>query len=272
MRYLILSVLSCAALLAAQNSVLATVGGKNINSDEISAAFSNIPGMDFEKLPNEEKKKALNQYIDKKLIIESAKKEGIENSKEFKEGLEKIRDELAFDAWMKREFETVKVSDADAKSYFESNKNRFIQPAMLKARHILVKSEEEAKALLKKLSVVPKASRESEFSKVANASTQDPSGKQNGGDLGWFDKGSMVPEFASAAAAMKKGDISKSPVKTQFGWHIIYLSDKKEAKTTSFNEVKEKLKQSLKMEKLKEKIAAKSKELRSKTKVEIKIK
>lgn len=123
-------------------------------------------------------------------------------------------------------------------SSYKENESRYNKPAQIKARHILIQGQDD-KALEKIKSIKAKVSVKN-FKDVAKKETQDPSGKNNGGDLGWFEKGKMVPEFDKVAFNLKKGEISE-PVKTQFGYHLIYLENKKDAKSRAFDSVKEEL-------------------------------
>jgi parvulin-like peptidyl-prolyl isomerase len=122
----------------------------------------------------------------------------------------------------------------------------FKMPTRLKARHILVKTKREANQLISQL----KNSKDlqKDFINLAKEKSIGPSGK-NGGDLGWFTPEKMVPAFSNAAMNLSKGQITLTPVKTQFGYHIIYLEDKQNAKTVSFDNVKEQIKQRLASEK-----------------------
>ncbi|HEX7967838.1 MAG TPA: peptidylprolyl isomerase, partial [Stellaceae bacterium] len=103
------------------------------------------------------------------------------------------------------------------------------------ARHILVGSEDEAKAVIAELK------KGGDFAKIAQEKTTDPSGKTSGGDLGYFTKEDMVPEFADAAFKLKPGEITQTPVKTQFGWHVIKVEDRRQAKPPTFEQIKPRL-------------------------------
>jgi peptidyl-prolyl cis-trans isomerase C len=129
----------------------------------------------------------------------------------------------------------------------------------INARHILVKTEAEAKQIIGRLE------HGGDFAKLAKDKSIDPAGKESGGDLGWFTKDQMVPEFANAAFALKKGEFTKTPVKTRFGWHIIKLVDRRAAPPPAFEEAKRQI--AAKEES--EAIASKVKELRAAAKIEI---
>jgi|LSQX01.1.fsa_nt_gb peptidyl-prolyl cis-trans isomerase C len=133
---------------------------------------------------------------------------------------------------------SVSVSDSEAENYYNDNKEEFKSGESVKASHILVSNENDANEVIAELN------RGSSFEDIAKKSSQCPS-KSSGGDLGYFTRGRMVPEFEQAAFLMEKDEISSSPVKTQFGYHIIKLTDKKGPGVLTFEEVKSQIKQQL---------------------------
>lgn len=262
-----------AALLCSMSGVLfaktlATVNGKAITEKDVDMILGAMPGLSFEVLPEDAKKKVIDQAIERSLLIDLAKKEGIEKSKEYQDALKELKDDLALKVWMKQEFDKIKISDAEKKEFYEKNKERFKQPEMVKASHILVKDEVEAKAVIEELSKVDKNRLKESFAKLANEKSLDKKANENGGSLDWFDEKMMVPEFSKAAFSMEKGTISKEPVKTQFGYHVIYLEDKKPASVVPFEQVSKSIEQNLKMEKFRENTSKKAQELREKAKIE----
>lgn len=145
----------------------------------------------------------------------------------------------------------ISISDKEVKEFIAKPENqkvlenaysenfaKYNKPEEVKARHILIVSDDQ-KALEKIKAIRAKVTPKN-FAEIAKKETEDPTGKNNGGDLGWFSAGRMVPEFEKAAFAMKKGEISE-PVKTQFGYHLIYVEDKKAAQTKTLDSVKEEL-------------------------------
>jgi len=150
------------------------------------------------------------------------------------------------------------VTDDEIKAYFEANKDSLQEPEQIHARHILVAvkssdsdtDKEKAKARIDKIYEEAKAG--ADFAKLAMDNSDGPSAS-NGGDLGWFGKGSMVPAFEDAAFALGKGDVSK-PVQTRFGWHIIKVEDKKEGTTKTLEEAKDEIKTRLAQEKGSDKV------------------
>lgn len=148
----------------------------------------------------------------------------------------------------------VSVSEQEIKDYIAKPENmkalegayadnyaKYNQAEEVKARHILIRAEDEAKAL-EKIKALKSKVNPSNFASIAGKESEDPSGKTNGGDLGWFARGRMVPEFEDVAFKMNKGQIS-DPVKTQFGYHLILLEDKKAAQTKPLESVKSELAQ-----------------------------
>ena len=273
MKKLVISVLAASAigLSLAAAEVVATVNDKVITSDDVDVFLRSIPGanMDYKNLPAEVKENVIKQVIEKELMTTEAIKEGIQSSEEYKKELDLAGKDLAYGIWMKKQFDKVVVSDEDAKKFYDTNGDKFKQPEMFNAKHIIVKTEAEANKILKELSATPKDKLSEAFSVAASKYSIDGT-RDNGGNLGWFSEGRMVKEFFNAAKALKKGEMTKKPVKTPFGVHLIYLNDVKPAGKVSFDTAKEQIKQLIKMDKFKESMSEKGKALREKAKVEIK--
>jgi len=226
-------------------------------------------GIDFDKLDKGLQEKILNSIVDRKLLSQKASKSGIENSEEFKEKLEMLKKDLALNIWMEQEAKKLEKStkESDLKAFYDKNRDKFKSPAELKASHILVKTEDEAKEIIKQLDNAKDV--KAEFAKLAKEKSVGPSGA-NGGDLGWFPASRMVPEFSAAAESLKKGTYTKKPVKTQFGYHIIYLEDKKPASIQKFDEVKEQIKAIVNRNKFNKFIESTVENLRKDAKIELK--
>lgn len=249
------------------SDILATVNGKNITKQDAEAFVSaTAPNAHFSQLNPAQQKMITERLIEKELFKELAKKEGIENDPEFKAALEKIKGELSVNLWMKKQLDTIVVSDSEAKEFYEKNKEKFIQKEMVQASHILVKDEKTAKEIIKELKPLKGKALKEKFVELAKAKSTGPSGPK-GGELGKFSKGQMVPEFSKAVWSLKKGEITLEPVKTQFGYHVILLEDKIKAQTVPYEKVKEKIIASLKQQQFAQKVAAMAKELKSKAKI-----
>lgn len=158
-----------------------------------------------------------------------------------------IRDNLRKRKWIgDRITEDVAISDEEAQAFYEENKSSFAQPPMVRASHILLTtpedlSEEEVAEKKRAIEQLKKRIDEGEdFAVLAKEFSEDPGSKDKGGDLDFFTKDRMVPEFAEAAFAAETGSVT-DPVKTQFGWHIIHVTDRKEAREVPFEEAKEQI-------------------------------
>ncbi len=249
------------------SDVLATVNGKNItkqDAEQFVAAAQ--PNAHFSQLKPDQQNMIKQRLIEKVLFTELAKKEGVENAPEFKAAIEKIKEELLVNVWMKKQLDATLVSDSEAKEFYEKNKEKFKQPESVTASHILVKTEDEAKAIINELKPLKGAELKEKFVALAKAKSTGPSGPK-GGNLGTFTKGQMVPEFAKAVWALKDGTITMEAVKTQFGYHIIYLEKKNAPVALPYDAVKDKIIASLKQKQFAVKVAEVAKELKSKAKI-----
>ncbi len=249
------------------SDILVTVNGKNItkqDAEQFVAAAQK--GAHFAQLDKAQQEMIKQRLVEKILFTELAKKEGIDKNPEFIKNMEKIKEELLVNMWMKIQLESTIVSDSEAKEFYAKNKDKFKQPESVKASHILVKTEDEAKAIIKELKPLKGAALKEKFVVLAKAKSTGPSGPK-GGDLGTFSKGQMVPEFSKAVWALKDGTITMEAVKTQFGYHVIYLEKKNSAQPVSYDKVKDKIILSLKQKQFSGKIAEMAKELKSKAKI-----
>jgi len=267
-RYLLSGALALSLLTASALSAktYATVNGEKIEDGDIAAILSVIPGAKFDTLQKDQKKQIIEQAIEKRLLADKAAKSGIEKEKIYQETLEKMKKDLALEIWMKKQFDAQTVSDADMKDFYKKNEKMFKQPAMAKAKHILVKTEAEAKKIIASLNKAK--NKQATFVKLAKEKSTGPSGP-NGGELGWFDKSKMVKPFADAAFALKKGAYTKKAVKTQFGYHVILVEDKKAAQNVPFDKAKKNIEQSLKVQKFQAHMKEVSKGLKAKADIKI---
>jgi len=251
------------------SDILATVNGKNITKQDADAFVSaSSPQAKFAQLETAQKEMILDRLVEKTLFMELALKDGIDKKSEYQQNLDKIKEELLVNMWMKAQMDSAVVSDSEAKTFYEKNTDKFMQKASVHARHILVKEEKEATAIITELKALKGDALKTKFIELAKSKSTGPSGPK-GGDLGFFPKGQMVPEFSKAVWELKIGTMTDKAVKTQFGYHIIYLEEKKDAVAVKYDTVKEKIIMSLKQKQFTTKIKEVAKELKSKAKIVI---
>ncbi len=268
--------LGLAALTACQNhtpttgsgagksaQVLATVNGTAITSDDFAHEVQTLPETIRPMADTPQgKKEMLDSLIMRELILQQAAKDGLDKSPEVEAKLADLKKRIIVDTYLKNKVEAdAKISDAELKKFYDQNLDKFKTGEQIRASHILVKSEQEAKDILAKLKAGAK------FEDLAKAKSVDTSAAK-GGDLGWFGKGSMVPAFEKAAFGLKEGEISPI-VKTEFGYHIIKLTGKRPAGIRPFDEVKDQIKAAL-MPQIQQQVFAKLKDdLKKGAKIEI---
>ena len=242
----------------ASAKTLVSVNGKSITQEEVDQELMQATQGRFNQVPADRqaafRQQVLQQLIGKELIYDDAKKSGITKSAEYKREYKKLeqrmKKELAIQVWQKKLLDGIKISNKELKDYYKKNIDEFREKESVHARHILVKTKAEAEKIIAQLKSLSGDKLKAKFIELAKKDSTGPSGK-NGGDLGYFSKGQMVPAFNDKVFSMKKGTITTEPVKTQFGYHVIYLEDKKPSMTRSFDEVKAFIEQRLKMEKFK---------------------
>lgn len=264
---IVLSLIASLALTVSVNaSEFGSVNGKEITKQDVQAILRN-PNIDFNSLPKKNKNQIIEQAIQKKLLTEEALKSDVQKSKTFETALTKLKEDLSLEIWMQEEYKKLKVSEKELKDFYTKNKEKFVVPASFESRHILVKTEKEAKDIISELN--KSKEKKAKFEELAKMKSVGPTGPK-GGYLGKTPAKAMVPEFSKAALALKKGTYSKSPVKTQFGYHVIYLEDKAESSTLKFDKVKKQITQVVKQKKFAETVQAKVIKLKEKAKIVIK--
>jgi peptidyl-prolyl cis-trans isomerase C len=206
---------SAAAAPASADPVIATVNGSPIHLSELSDMTRNLPQQLQGMSPEQLYPILLDQLVDQKAMAIAARKEGLLDNPGVQKRIE-IGTEQVLQAALITKTVGPEISEAAIKAAYE--KEYAGQPGVeeIHARHILVATQAQAEAIIKQLD------NGADFAKLAQKYSTDP-GSVNGGDLGWFKKTDMVPEFANAAFAMKDGQISQTPVHSQFGWHIIQV-------------------------------------------------
>lgn len=219
-----------------QGKVMAEVNGGSITTGDFERELKNLP--DYLKAMADTpqgRKEMLDTMVIRELILQQASKDGLDKGPEIEDKLVDLKKRLIVESFLKKKVETESnVSDEDLKKFYEQNKDKFKTGEQIKASHILVKTEKEAKDVLAQIK------SGGNFEELAKKNSVDSSSAK-GGDLGWFGKGSMVPAFEKAALALKEGQVSEV-VKSDFGFHIIKLTGKRPAGTRPLEEVKEQIK------------------------------
>ncbi len=262
------TILVMGATTLAAADTLATVDGTPVTTEDANIYVAQTqPGAKYEALTPDQKKMIVDRLIERVLFIEQAKKEGIEKDADYQRLLARDKEELMVRTWLTQQFDNTVISDSEAKKYYDEHPNEFKVPAQVHARHILLKDEKSANDVLAQLKGLKGEALQKRFVELAKAKSTGPTGPK-GGDLGFFAPGQMVKPFNDAVFAMKKGEISAKPVKTQFGYHVIYVEDTKAPKTVSYAEAKGRIIGMLKQKTFSAKMAKLAESLKSKSKIE----
>ena len=227
-----------------ETKIVATVDGKPIFLSEIIGMAQRLPEQ-YRKMSLEAVYPSLlTRAIDSKLVTLEGRRSGFSKDPDVKKRLREVEDQIISEIFLTKTIGSQVTEEALKKIYSET-KSKMASGDQIKARHILLDSEEKAAEIIKKLQAG------GEFAKLAAEYSTGPSAA-SGGDLGWFGEGQMVPEFSKAAFALNPGDIVTKPVKTQFGWHIILVEDRKVSAPPSFDDAKEQLASTMSQKLLKE--------------------
>lgn len=213
-----------------ENKVLAKVGAYEVTQEDIAHMMQNLsPQVASQFMGPEGEQRLLAEIINQKLLLCEAVEAKFEENADFIEEFSKVKENFLSQYSVKKIIGSVTVSDEEAKKFYEENPTLFVTPPQVRASHILVAEEDIANELYAKIQAGES------FEELAIDNSTCPSGV-NGGDLSFFGKGQMVPEFENAAYELEVGQVS-APVKTQFGYHIIKLTDKKEEELHAYDEV-----------------------------------
>ena len=214
----------------ADDKPVATVNGHAITEADLAFADSEI-GQDFGSLPPESKRRYLVEFlIETNLFADAAETDKLATGADFDKRVAYMRQRAARQAYFDAKVKGA-VSESAAKGFYDDQVKMMKTDEEIQARHILVGSEDQAKDIADKLA------KGGDFAALAKENSVDAGSKEDGGMLGYFAKGQMVPQFEQAAFALEKGQISK-PVQSQFGWHIIKVEDKRQKPPPSFEQVK----------------------------------
>ncbi len=246
-----------AAAPAPADPVIATVNGVAIHMSDVQAAAQDLPAQMQQLSPQQLFPVVVNQLIDRQALLVAAKAEKLENNPRVAAAMQEAADEKLENAYIQAKV-APQVNDAAVAAAYKAQYAGKPGPEQVEARHILVKTQAEAEAIIKQLN------HGANFAKLAQKDSIDP-GAANGGELGWFAQNEMVPAFSNAAFALKPGEYTKTPVQSQFGWHVILCEGKRTAPSPSLNDVKDQISQSLADAAIKSTLA----DARSKVKIQV---
>lgn len=236
---------------------VATVNGVKIPEAKMTFLVQQLAARGQQDTP-ELRAKLREDLIRNEIIIQEALKKGLDKSPEVTSQMDMARTQILFGAYINDYIKANPVADADMKAFYDKEVKPQFSGKEYHARHILVATEAEAKAILADLKKGKK------FEDLAKTKSTDKGSGANGGDLGWANPSDYVKEFSDAMVKLPKGKISDAPVKSQFGYHIIKLEDLRDIKGPAYEEVKEEIQKELQSQMLQKLVA----DLRSKAKVE----
>jgi peptidyl-prolyl cis-trans isomerase C len=250
------------AILALAPSAFAAESVATVNGKQIKQSVYDYIAKDAtsrgQKVDAPVKEAIVNKLIDSEIVYQEAQKLGLDKQADYQAREELARRELLTSLYLQDYVKKNPISDADTKAAYEQYKKAYGDKEY-SARHILVKTETEAKDIIAQLG------KGGDFAKIAKEKSLDPGSKEKGGDLGWFSPATMVKPFSDAVATLSKGAVSPTPVQTQFGWHVIKLVDTRAAQPLAYDKVKEGLQKNLQQRNLEKMMT----ELRSKAKIDI---
>lgn len=215
----------------AEIDAVATVNGKPIGKGVLELLAAEIKKQ--AKGANIPQEKLIQELINRELLLQEAIRNKLDQQPDVANRLEFAKGAVLFQAAVQEFLKNTPVTEAEAKDEYD-RRISVVRTIQYKARHILLKSEEEANGIIKQLQ------NGGNFEKLAKQHSTGPTASK-GGDLGWFDPKQMVPPFSQAVVEMQNGEFSKVPVKTQFGWHVILREDTQESDPPGFEEIKQRI-------------------------------
>jgi len=240
-----------------KDPVVANVNGQPVRLSELEVAQQALPPQ-YRNVPLQSVYGALlDRIIDTKLVVADGRKHKVADDPAFKKRMAFVEEQVIQDFWLQREI-AKKVTPEKMQQRYEERLRSMPAEEEVHARHILVSTEDEAKALIADIK------KGTAFDKLAKEKSTDKASGAEGGDLGWFKKSDMVKEFADAAFALKKGELTEAPVKTQFGYHVILVEDRRKAPPPAFEELSEQIREEM----AREAVSAILDQLRSTAKIE----
>lgn len=220
------------------DTLLATVNDQKITVADLQRAAASLPPQARQMQPNVLIPLLLNQLVDQKAIQLLAEKENLADKPDVKAAMATAADNILQNAYLEEKI-APKLSDDALKAYYDAHYASKKPEKEIHARHILVDSEAKAKAIIAQLN------KGTDFAKLSAKDSSDKASGANGGDLGWFKRGDMAPEFANAVFNMKQGKVSQKPVHTQYGWHVVQILGTRTAPVPSFDQSKDQIRREL---------------------------
>ncbi|WIV13844.1 peptidylprolyl isomerase [Proteiniborus sp. MB09-C3] len=245
-----------------ENKILATVNGREITENEVENFLQSLaPQVAVQFGDKEGRKKLLQELVNQELFYLDAIDNSLDKEEAFVAELERIKINVLKQYAVSKILNNIIATEDEIRDYYEKFKDTFKKPESVRASHILVDNEDTA------LSIVKEIKEGLEFTEAAKKYSKCPS-NANGGDLGFFTRGKMVPEFEKAAFELSKDEVSQ-PVKSQFGYHIILVTDRKEASESTMEEVRADLERQIIIVKQNAAYSEKATELANKYEVKI---
>lgn len=238
--------------------IVATIDGKPVSEADLALALASVDQQYSQLPPDQRRAAAFMAIMEIRLLADKAVAEGLDKDAEFQRRMAFLQQRALHSEVIEKDV-GAKITDEEIRARYDKQLADTPPVNEVKARHILVKTKEEAEAIVKQLDGGAK------FEDLAAQHTTDPSGKTTGGDLGYFAPGQMVPEFEKAAFALNVGEYSKEPVQSQFGWHIIMVEDKRAQQPPAFDSVKDEVRNLV----FREKYFAMVEDLRKAAKVDV---
>jgi peptidyl-prolyl cis-trans isomerase C len=222
----------------AKDPVVAIVNGIQIRLSDLEVAQQGLPAQ-YRNMPLQAVFPALlDRIIDSKMVVQEARKAKVQDDAAFKKRMAFVEEQVLQEAWLQREL-AKRVTQAKLQQRYDERIKTMPPEEEVRARHILVSTEDEAKALIDEIK------KGAAFDKLAKEKSTDKASGAEGGDLGWFKKGDMVKEFADAAFQLKKDELSQTPIKTQFGYHVVQVEDRRTAPPPPLEEIGDQIREEL---------------------------
>lgn len=246
------------AAVPAPETVLATVNGQPITQGDIDMAAEDFAD-DLARVPDGARRSIiLDVLIDMHVMADAAAKDGVTETAAFKQRMAFMELQTARNAYVQDKIAGA-ITDAEVKARYDEEVSKFGDNMEVRARHILVETEDEAKAIIADLK------GGGDFAKIAGEKSKDPGSAAQGGDLGYFSRGQMVPPFEEAAFTLEIGSITETPVQSDFGFHVIQVEDKRKQAPPAYDQVQARLRDLL----IREKFASTLASLKESAKIDV---